>query len=435
MTKGHVVKVVRLFVVGCFISLFILPLALATTAISEISFGGEYRINAYHVDNDNNMPDKQTTSRVRIRQNIDIKFSKQVATKLQLTLEDTTGNSSSTEEIRVRYAVIQYTTNRAIYTSGIVPFSDRFGDTLFSSAWDYNPVGLVTTINIGGGSIRFGALNLNEGVEENADDDTVHYQLDYQMPIGNIGAINLGASLLQTPPLFQTPGTTNTGSYNHSNIGIGVTYKIGIVDLNAFIMNSTTDRALLGTAKPGSGIAAKLELAYPTYWGDFAVMVTQAGGESDGSGFIPLMGLIGHQGYWGYTGLLSVQGTTDTGFNSDAINISNNGYGLTTVQTKYTFPVTTDLMGYVAVGWYGNTQAAGRNSTIGIDVIALATYTLSKIISLDVGAAFAQLEDSVSSYEKRTVEVTTENEMNLFNQTVGVSRNKTALFMRLLAKF
>lgn len=62
----------------------------------EVSFGGQYRINAYSADNDVGSEDNQTAARVRIRQNVDIKFDERFKTHFQMELGHTTDNVTTT---------------------------------------------------------------------------------------------------------------------------------------------------------------------------------------------------------------------------------------------------------------------------------------------------------------------------------------------------
>ncbi|UKL12929.1 hypothetical protein [Dissulfurimicrobium hydrothermale] len=123
-------------------------------------------------------------------------------------------------------------------------------------------------------------------------------------------------------------------------------------------------------------------------------------------------------GYWGYTGLLTVQGPTDTGFDGDAVNISNNGYGLTTFQTKRD---DTDI--YLGAGWFGNSRTPdGRSSYLGTDLLTILTYHFTKILALDAGMAYAHLADGVSGYSKGVIGGTA------FNS--NTARDKTAFFYK-----
>ena len=137
-------------------------------------------------------------------------------------------------------------------------------------------------------------------------------------------------------------------------------------------------------------------------------------------------------GYWGYTGILTVQGPTDTGFDFDAVNISNNGLGLTTFQARYVFPVMDKLSLYTAAGWFGNTDAPDeRKSTLGIDLFGMGIYKFNRYLELDLGLAYAHMRDSVSGYFQGVQH----GGRILFNQDIGEKRDKIVTFGRLQAEF
>lgn len=92
-------------------------------------------------------------------------------------------------------------------------------------------------------------------------------------------------------------------------------------------------------------------------------------------------------------------------------------------------PLTANLDGYISAGWYGNTDARGRDSQVGNDLLLMGTYHFNKVLSLDLGAAYAQLEDSVSGYWQGV------QGGAKFNQAAGDNRNKFAVFDRLQASF
>ena len=154
--------------------------------------------------------------------------------------------------------------------------------------------------------------------------------------------------------------------------------------------------------------------------------------DKDGSGFLSPMSFAKTFGYWGYTGILTVQGATDTGFDFDAVNISNNGLGLTTVQIKCEFPLTDKFSTYTAAGWFGNTNPPeGRYSMLGVDIIAMGKYKLTDLLSLDIGFAYAHLMDSISGYSQGIQH----SGKIIFNQNPGQERDKFVTFGRLQVEF
>ena len=408
----------------------------------ETSFGGQYRINFYNADNDTNAvvpdTDDQTAARTRIRQNIDLKFSEQFKTHLQLELQHTTDNvtrtasrrGGATTNVSVRHAVMDYTFgNGTNLQAGLVPLHDYYHDTLFSSDWDYNPLAASVMIPFGPGNLRLFAANLEEGAENIENDDFVHYQADYTLPLGGGGQVNVGGTVLN----LQDDASVGTNDSFHYNAAVGMHLPFGNdLAFNGLVIGSWSDSDLLGTADSADGIAVLAELTGPAGPGNFGILVSHASGESDGSGFLPPMAFAQTYGYWGYTGILTVQGPTDTGFDFDGVNISNNGYGLTSVQGKYSFPIMINLNGYLAAGWFGNSDVSGRDSTLGYDLLAMGTYRFTKIFALDFGAGYADLNDSVSGYSQG---VQTGGGAPFFNQAAGTERDKWALFGRLQAEF
>ena len=390
-----------------------------------VSFGGQYRINAYTVDNDDG-GGRQTAARVRIRQDIDFQFTERFKTHLQFELGHTDSNRTMTDEpFRVRHAVMDYTFDKGPgFQAGIVPLSDHFGDTLFSSDWDYNPVALSMTAPVWNGNLRVFAGSLLEGLETNASDDIVHYQLDYVLPFSDQNQLNIGGTVV-------TKGIDGKIRV-HANYGIGG--SVALTDdwlLRGFVAGSNTERQLIaGASSDGIGVAAKLELISQL---GLDLLATYASGDPDQTGFLPTMALPDGPtyGYWGYTGLLTVQGPTDTGFDGDAVNVSNNGFGLASVQLRYRRPIIDQLDVYLAGGWYGASDTpGGRDSFVGADFLAMATYHFNSFLALDFGAAYARLGDGVSGYPKSV-----SSAGDPFNQALGEERNKYAFFTRLQAEF
>ena len=423
------------------------PVGGARVTGPDVTFGGQYRVNAYTSDNDVETADDQTAARVRIRQNIDFTFNEQFKSHLQLELGHTNDNLTTTvassrgNTVAVRHAVMDYTFENGINTKvGIVPLSDKFGDTQFSGDWDYNPVAAEVTSSIGPGTLRVFAANLWEGVgtgggstETDNDDDIQHYQGDYTFPIGG-AEVTLSGTYMDMPEAAATAKNTSTG--DHFNYGIAAHVPMGDWAVDGFVMGSDTEQGILGTTDDGDGYAAKLALSGKVGKASVGIMGTYAEGESDGSGFIAPMALAATQGYWGYTGILTVQGPTDTGIDGDSVNISNNGYGLATVQAKVSYPFTSKFTGYLAAGWFGDTDAAGRDSDVGIDFLAMGTYRFNKTLALDFGFAAAELEDSVSGYWRGAAgRAPSPDGSGDFNQAVGDDRDKYAAFARFQAEF
>ncbi len=400
----------------------------ATAALAEgpswqPSFGGQYRINAYTADNDM-AEGRRTAARVRIRQNLDLAPLERFNTHLQAELGHTTGNKTTTTvHVAVRHAVMAYRfENEFGFEAGIVPLGDEFDDVLFSSDWNYNPVALSLASPLAGGTLRaFGAV-LSEGPKQISDKDFVHYQLDYTRPISGEHRFDTNFSLA-------TIEGVNGKKRIHINYGIGGRLKLAKRwVLRAMVLGSYSERELIGTAGgDAQGVAAKLELSSDC---GASLMASYASGHNDGSGFLPMMALAGTNGYWGYTGILTVQGPTDTGFDGDALNISNNGYGLASVQLKFARPLGHGFDIHLASGWFGASDTPGaRDAFVGVDVLAMGTYHFNEILALDLGGAYARLGDSVSGYGGSVLGGA------VFNGPLGTRRHKYVFFARLQAEF
>ena len=400
-----------------------------TAGSPQVSFPGQYRINFYSADNDDGN-NNQTAARVRIRQSIDLKFDKKFKTHLQFQLNHTPSNVTAAgdkdgNDVRVRHAVMEFTSKNGTRTrAGIVPLTGYYNDAMYSQDWAYNPVAVEVFSPLGKNTLHAFAANFNEGIENSKIDDSVHYQVDFATPITD------GDQLIYSMTGINMLDAAGTQDGWHYNYGIAGKFNLGSgMKLNGFLMASSTDATLLGSASDASGYATRLELNGQLGNGRFGLLGSYASGEDDGSGFLMPMAFAKTYGYWGYTGILTVQGPTDTGFDGDGVNISNNGYGLTSFQFKYTMPLTDNLDGYFAAGWYGNTEAAGRNNQLGTDLLAMGSYHLSQNLSLDMGAAYAQLKDSVSGYWQGVQGGAG------FNQAAGENRSKFVLFGRLQAAF
>ena len=389
----------------------------------KVSFHGQYRINGYavHGARDDSHP---TAARMRVRQDIDLAFTDQFSTHLELELGHTNSNISTTsKELRVRHAVLAYKFSQGLQAkAGLLPLSDRFGDTLYSSDWDYNPLALELEAQVGPGRLRAFGAALDEGDEALAHDDFDHYEIDYGL---KTGPVSWDGGVL----LAEVAAPASGHQEPHLNYGISASTAWGPWSLTGLVMGSYTDSALLGTGDDATGVAVKLEATGPLGPGKLGIMATYASGDDDGSGFLPVMALAKTYGYWGYTGLLTVQGPTDTGFDGDAVNISNNGHGLASVQARFTVGLTNRLSLYLAGGWFGNSSTGkGRSSEVGLDALSMLTYRFNRYLALDMGAAYAKVKDGASGYANGVA-------AGAFDPQAGDDRDKAALFTRLQAEF
>lgn len=375
-------------------------------AAPELTYHGQFRIN-YYLDSRSDTSafgdDNVAAHRLRWRPTFDVKVSDTVAMHTQFNIghiRDGFGNHNTDKDgnpsFGLRHALIQAQLADGVTgVAGIVPVSDKFGDTLFSGDWDFNPITLAFIIAPSDGvSVRLGAAKLLEGSEMKSGDED-----DVDAYVGDVDFGPFGASVYY---IVGAKGAA-TGEFTHTSYGVRYADKLGDIALNAFVLGATLD-SKAGDYK-SSGFAGKAEAKIPVGDMNVGVMVVYASGDkkfgeakSSASAFITPMSLIGHHGYWGYTGKLNIQGPTDTGID-DPVNIdggsysnANLGRGLTTVQANISAPLSDKLGLYAAVGWFQSNDApSGSSKDIGTDVYVQGKYNLGESLNLEFGVDYAAL--------------------------------------------
>ncbi|MBI5492642.1 MAG: hypothetical protein HY893_06900 [Deltaproteobacteria bacterium] len=432
--------------------------ALGQTQASAVEtfWHGQFRINSYFQnaskDSTFGPGDDVQASRLRFRPTLDFKFDSGVKAHIQLNIGHINSNitnartdNAGNPAVGLRHGYISapipnYTD--WTLTAGIVPMSDKFGDTLFSGDWDYNPLVYMLTGKVADIDIRAAHGNLSEGSEQqitsNAVDDLDQWFFDADTKMG------LGASFYalndnrKSGPAYLGTPTQNTQDY----IGVRYTGKAQTIDYNAFAVYNWGKRQVAAsgsnpTERKNSGFAVKAEAKVPVGTAKIGVLGVYASGDKDfqdatkdkSSSFITPMSVVGTTGYWGYTGKLNVQGPTDTGIDTHFVNIdgggansSNNlGAGIATLQANMSFPIMPKLDGYLAAGLF--THAAKPTATadkkyIGTDLYAQVKYMLWDNLNLEAGIDYAALGKGHPS----TI-------------STGESKNVTLLFSRLQLEF
>lgn len=391
----------------------------------KYSFPGQYRINSYFVNNDKDNQDIQTASRFRIRQSIDIKFDDNLKSYLRFQLNHTNENTTNAQDVnsndvQIRHAVIDYRpipNNR--FKVGLVPVLEFYHDTLYSKSWGYNPFALEGFSKVSNIQLHYFISQLQENKETNSSDDFNHFQFDIIYHFSDKLSISASSSYLTILDL---------GS--HLNVMFKADAKISDnSSAMAIIMGSNSDKTLLNSAKNAQGYAILLELLQSYSKFNVGLMFTHASGKKDGTGFLVPMSFTKTNSYWGYTGVITVMPQTDTGFASDSVHISNNGFGMSSYQAKISFYPNKKTLLYFGTGFFNDSHAAHRDSIVGYDAVAMYAYDFNDYLSIDIGIDYAQLNDSLSGYTKGVIYGTS------FNQAQGVTRYKTAIFSRLQLEF
>lgn len=370
----------------------------------SVSFGGQYRINAYALNDDDGAGDI-AAARARIRQNIDFKFSEEFSTHIQLNIghiREGIGNHNLNQDgqasVGLRHAVMHYKfSDAATLLAGLVPISDKFGDTLFSSDWDFNPLAVLVKGNAGV-DYRVAWMKIQENGETDetaagadTDNDMDAYLLDLGKDLGvaNVGVMGL---VIRTPE--NGIGVASDGYETNSWLGIrGDGSAVGL-NWHASLVSSNVDKSAMGVADDSTGLQflAKVDGKVDKIgWGLLGLYTT---GSDDGEdSFFSPQRFYGGQGYWGKTGILNIQGPTDTGMDVNNLRTDNGGLGLTTIQANIFAPLMDNLSGYVGVGWYqANEEDVNGEDEIGTDLYAQVKYAFpNSPLALEAGVDIASL--------------------------------------------
>lgn len=401
-------------------TIFVISSSMSYAGVKSSTFHGQFRINSYNQSQDSGTGKSYTTaaSRLRYRPTWDVEMDEGVKMHMQLNIGHINSNTSnarydksgSAPAVGLRHGyVLAPVTDGVNLIGGLVPLSDKFGDTLFSGDWDFNPLTYALLINTGGVDIRAGYATLSEGSEANTGgtsgdktDDVSAYVLDADF--GGFGASYYYIAADDAHTLAGSSQSYYGARYSGDFGGIGV---------NAFILGNggTFKKGVVSATEDvsNSGIAGKLEVKVPVGSAKIGVMGIYASGNKDtGKGFITPLQLIDHHGYWGYTGKLNIQGPTDTGID-DPVRIDGSkygdggtrGYGLTTVQANVDFPVSDSFSVYGAVGTFSqNDVPSGQEKNIGTDVYLQGNYGFGGGLNLQFGGDFASLDKGYTRTSK-----------------------------------
>ncbi|MBI3815141.1 MAG: hypothetical protein HY279_11860 [Nitrospinae bacterium] len=408
------------------VSIFVISSSMAYAGVKSSTFHGQFRINSYNQSQDSGDKDSSgkdvgsvttAASRLRYRPTWDVAMDGGVAMHMQLNIGHINSNTSNARfdksgtnpAVGLRHAyVLAPVTEGVSLIGGLVPLSDKFGDTLFSGDWDFNPLTYALLIKAGGADIRAGYATLAEGSEANNQgtgkqtDDLSAYVLD--VDAGGFGASYYYIAADDAHALKGSSQSYYGARYSGDFGGIGV---------NAFILGNggTFKKGIVSATEDvsNSGMAGKLEVKVPVGSAKIGVMGIYASGNKDtGKGFITPLQVIDHHGYWGYTGKLNIQGPTDTGID-DPVRIDGSkygdggtrGYGLTTVQANVDFPVADNFSVYGAVGTFSqNDVPSGQEKNIGTDVYLQGNYGFGGGLNLQFGGDFASLDKGYTRTSK-----------------------------------
>lgn len=390
----------------------------------RVAFPGQYRVNFYSVENDREGEGGQTAARYRMRQNLDVTFDENLKSSVRFQLNHandsvTDGKDVKGDGVLLRHGYMDYRfAPGSRFRAGLVPVEEYHRDLFYSRGWGYNPFALEGFLERSGWELHGFAAQLDEGSETNGSDDILHYQADLVYKERDAATFTLSSSVVRI-----------ARSGIHRNLALRGDFTPN--DATAFTLilaGSRTDRKILGSSKEAGGYALLAEWKKRLGRSRLGLLATHADGDEEGRGFLVPASFTGTNTYWGYTGVVTVMAQTDTGFAEDSVHVSNNGYGMSTIQGKLEYEPDPRTLLYLAAGWFGNTHAKERSATVATDMVAMAAHRLHPYLRLDLGIDYALLRDSLSGYAQGVVGGAG------FNREER-TRYKTALFGRLQLEF
>lgn len=245
--------------------------------------------------------------------------------------------------------------------AGIQGWQDSFGQTLFSSDWDFSVGGLSWVRRFpvwNDATTKVGIFELVEG-DIRLVDQSYLLTLDFDQPVLDKHSIGFSAYFLPDRGGYSYPVPVFAPYRSAWDVRLGARFRLDLplAPLNGFAIYNQGERVDLGNQPTfhHDGVALKLE-AGPLAVGRGKVS-TQAlystGDSTPGGGFRTVAQSardnFGSEGYWSCLMLVTPQGYTDV--NDLGVSLQNRGCGLFTAQAKYEYPILERLAGTIAIGW------------------------------------------------------------------------------------
>jgi len=292
----------------------------------------------------------------------------------------------------IRYGYI-YTSPKEghMLKAGILPVSDQLGDTIFSADWDFNVGGILYKGKAENVDYRVAYMRLVDDLRDKEDDQNGHLAL---LDINtSIDTVKLGGHVYY---LTIDKGAAGMVKNTQGWYGVTASTKISNVDLNGFVLFNSGKIV----DESNDGVGVKVEGSIPLGNLRLSVLgILTTGDETPTKGFQTIEGLLGTGGYWAYTYIFTPHGPSDV--NDFGLEIGNSGYGLRTVQARLDIPVNDRLDAQVQVGWFQSSEdvpltisGTGKDNGLGTEFGGQIKYGVAKNLNLEVGAAFASLDDA-----------------------------------------
>lgn len=274
-------------------------------------------------------------------------------------------------------------------SAGILPVSDKVGDTLFSADWDFNVGGISLEGKLNGSDYRLGYLRMVDTLSSGVDREGEFFILDFLH--SKIGA---HVYFFNKKEVTDLPGLLGS-EIREAWYALTSSFTLNKADLNAFFMfNNGKYNGISHT-----GIALKGEGVFSFGGIDLSFLTVYTTGSEDGLGkgsFLTPLGILGSGGYWAYTHIFTPQGPSDV--NDFNLEIGNNGAGLFTSQAKLKFTkILKNLDFKLSGGIFFSDKERNQSKSMGIEVGGEFTLFIDQFLAFDFGVSFAQLGDFYGS--------------------------------------
>lgn len=354
--------------------------------------------------------------RQRMRLNIDVAPNDKVGGFMQLEyrggfggtspeFSDPRGNGLSLNAFNrleargVRYGYVYYRPITDTYlAAGIIPLSDRLGDTLFSADWDFNVGGIVADGKLGTLGYRAAYVRLVDGVATADDREVVGENSDLitlDFAVEPAESIELGSHfyyLYAGEDIALEAGLP--GEVQQAWIGLSAQGEFDGGEINGFAVVNTGEFGDVDN----TGYSAKVEAKWDAHQSvNIAAQVLYSSGDLDGeNSYRTVQGIFGVEGYWAYTHLFTANGPSDV--NDLGIDLDQGGLGLLTGQARVRSALLPWLDNDVFVGVFqsGDQNELG-NDFLGTEVGTMFVLKPEEYLALDVGFAGAFLGDFFDS--------------------------------------
>lgn len=214
----------------------------------ESRFHGQFRVNSYMQSQgeEETFGKEVRASRLRYRPTWDVKLDNDVQMHLQLNIGHIKENTSNARvdngggpAFGLRHAYVLTPLKKIAegwsLIGGLVPVSDKFGDTLFSGDWDFNPLTYAVLGDVEGLKVRVGAAKLVEGSESNSGGMTRDKADDLSAYVLDVDKGKFGGSYY----LVTSDDAFGAGNITQNYYGVRYSDEFDGIGVNAFLLGNS----------------------------------------------------------------------------------------------------------------------------------------------------------------------------------------------------